>query len=182
MNFEFSDEQQLLREQARGFLTEHCPTSAVRAVLDGDQDWDAALWQKVADMGWTATVIPEEFGGLGLSYLELVVIAEELGRACAPVPFSSSVYLATEAILQAGSQSQKEEWLPRLAAGEIIGAFAYAEGDGQASAAGLSVTVSGGKISGTKPVVADAEIAQVMVVAARSDSGDGGDGCGGWRS
>ena len=53
MNFEFSDEQQLLREQARGFLTEHCPTSAVRAVLDGDHDWDAMLWQKVADMGWT---------------------------------------------------------------------------------------------------------------------------------
>jgi len=80
MNFEFSDEQQLLREQARGFLTEHCPTSAVRAVLDGDQDWDAALWQKVADMGWTATVIPEAYGGLGLSYYELAIIAEEMGK------------------------------------------------------------------------------------------------------
>lgn len=173
MNFEFAEEQHLLRDQARGFLAEHCPPAVVRRVLDSDELYAADLWQKVAEMGWTATVIPEEFGGLGLSYLELVVIAEELGRACAPVPFSSSVYLATEAILQAGSQSQKEEWLPRLAAGEIIGAFAYAEGDGQASAAGLSVTVSGGKISGTKPVVADAEIAQVMVVAASSDSGDG---------
>ena len=65
MNFEFSDEQQLLREQARGFLMEHCPTSVVRAVLDGDQDWDAGLWQKVAEMGWTATLIPEAYGGLG---------------------------------------------------------------------------------------------------------------------
>jgi alkylation response protein AidB-like acyl-CoA dehydrogenase len=92
MNFEFSDEQELLREQARGFLADNCPPSVVRAVLDGDSDHDADLWRKVAEMGWTATVIPEEFGGLGLSYLELVVIAEELGRASAPIPFSSSVY------------------------------------------------------------------------------------------
>lgn len=102
MDFEFSDEQQLLREQARGFLTDNCPPSVVRNVLDGDAEYDAELWQKVAEMGWTATVIPEEYGGLGLSYLELVVIAEELGRAAAPVPFSSSVYLATEALLYVG--------------------------------------------------------------------------------
>ena len=76
MNFEFSDEQELLREQARGFLADNCPPTAVRAVLDGDADHDAVLWGKVSEMGWTATVIPEEFGGLGLSYLELVVIAE----------------------------------------------------------------------------------------------------------
>ncbi|MEC9133954.1 MAG: acyl-CoA dehydrogenase family protein, partial [Pseudomonadota bacterium] len=103
MDFEFSDEQELLREQARGFLADNCPPTVVRKVLDGDAEYDAELWQKVAEMGWTATVIPEEFGGLGLSYLELVVIAEELGRAAAPIPFSSSVYLATEALLAVGS-------------------------------------------------------------------------------
>ena len=107
MNFEFSEEQELLREQARGFLTEHCPPAAVRAVLEGDADYDDALWQKIVEMGWTSTVIPEEFGGLGLSYLELVVIAEELGRSVAPVPFSSSVYLATEALMACGSLAQK---------------------------------------------------------------------------
>jgi alkylation response protein AidB-like acyl-CoA dehydrogenase len=107
MNFEFGEEQELLREQARGFLANHCPPTAVRAVLDGDADHDAQLWQKIVEMGWTATVIPEEYGGLGLSYLELVVIAEELGRAVAPVPFSSSVYLATEALMACGSQEQK---------------------------------------------------------------------------
>ena len=120
MNFEFSDEQQLLREQARGFLTDHCPTSAVRAVLDGDQDWDAALWQKVAEMGWTATVIPEAYGGLGLSYYELAIIAEEMGRSAAPLPFSSSVYLASEAIQRFGTEAQKSAWLPRLASGECV--------------------------------------------------------------
>ena len=99
MNFEFSDEQNLLREQALGFLQDNCPPSAARAILDGDASYDEALWGKIAEMGWTATVIPEAHGGLGLSYLELCVIAEELGRAVAPVPFSSSVYLATEALL-----------------------------------------------------------------------------------
>ena len=69
-------------------LADNCPPTAVRKVLDGDAEYDAELWQKVVEMGWTATVIPEEFGGLGLSYLELVVIAEELGRAAAPIPFS----------------------------------------------------------------------------------------------
>jgi alkylation response protein AidB-like acyl-CoA dehydrogenase len=173
MNFEFGEEQNLLRDQARGFLADNCPPSLVRRVLDGDELYAEDLWQKIAEMGWTATVIPEEFGGLGLSYLELVVIAEELGRACAPVPFSSSVYLATEALLLAGNGSQKETWLPKLAAGEAIGAFAYAEGNGQTDASSLSTRVSGGKISGTKAVVADAQIAQVMIVAAKSDSGDG---------
>ena len=77
MNFEFAEEQHLLRDQARGFLAEHCPPAVVRRVLDSDELYAADVWQKVAEMGWTATVIPEEFGGLGLSYLELVVIAEE---------------------------------------------------------------------------------------------------------
>ncbi len=173
MNFEFSEDANLVRDQARGFLAENCPPAVVRRVLEGDELYAEDLWQKIVEMGWTATVIPEEHGGLGLSYYELVVIAEELGRACAPVPFSSSVYLATEAILAGGSEAQKGEWLPKLAAGEVIGAFAYAEGAGQASAANLETTVTDGKISGTKPVIADAEIANVMVVAAKSAGGDG---------
>ena len=173
MNFEFSDEQELLREQAAGFLQEHCPPAVVRAVLDGDASYDANLWRKIAEMGWTATVIPEVHGGLGLSYLELCVIAEELGRAVAPVPFSSSVYLATEALLAAGTQAQKERWLPKLAAGEAIGTFALAEGTGRPSPASLTTLVSGGSISGTKITVADGDVADLAVVVARCDGGDG---------
>ena len=120
MNFEFSDEQNMLREQAQSFLKAECPPQAVRTVLDGDAAFDQSLWQKVVDMGWTATVIPEEYDGLGLSYLELSVIAEELGRCLAPLPFSSSVYLATEAILAAGSDAQKAAWLPKLASGAAV--------------------------------------------------------------
>ena len=116
MNFEFSEEQDLLWEQARGFLQDNSPLSAVRRVLNGDEPYDAGLWQKVIEMGWTATVIPEEYEGLGLSYLELSVIAEDLGRSLAPIRFSSSVYLATEAILWAGAEDQN----PRMTTNEIV--------------------------------------------------------------
>ncbi len=96
--------------------------------FDGDESYSEELWRSIPEMGFTATVIPEEYGGLGLSYLDLAVVAEEIGRAVAPVPFSSSVYLATEALLVAGSNAQKQTWLPKLAAGDVIGTLAYAEG------------------------------------------------------
>jgi alkylation response protein AidB-like acyl-CoA dehydrogenase len=168
MNFEFSEDQNLLREQAQGFLADNSPPSVARNVLEGEAEYDEALWQKIVEMGWTATVIPEEYGGLGLSYLELSVIAEELGRAVAPVPFSSSVYLATEAILMAGNDAQKENWLPRLAAGEVIGTLAMSEGAGRPSAKKLGCEVEDGKLKGTKIPVPDAGIADVAVVLARS--------------
>ena len=113
-------------------------------------------------------MIPEEYGGLGLSYLELCVIAEELGRAVAPVPFSSSVYLATEALLLAGTEEQKEEWLPRLATGQVIGTLAMAEGAGRPSVKSLEAEVDDGKLSGEKIPVPDAGIADVAVVLART--------------
>ena len=173
MNFEFSDEQNLLREQAQGFLQENCPLSAVRAILDSDAAYDEALWRKMAELGWMATVIPEQHGGLGLSYLELCVIAEELGRAVAPLPFSSSVYLATEALLAAGSEAQREKWLPKLATGTAIGTFALAEGAGQPSAAKLTTVAAGDSLTGTKLPVADGDVADFAVVVAKAESGDG---------
>jgi alkylation response protein AidB-like acyl-CoA dehydrogenase len=174
MNFEFSEEQNLLREQAQGFLKENCPYSVVRNVLEGKTKagYDEALWKKVADLGWTATAVPEEYGGLGLSYLELSVVAEELGRAVAPIPFSSSVYLATEALLLAGSREQKEKWLPKLASGEAIGTFAFSEGPGRPSAKSLKTSISKGRIRGTKTPVPDGDIADVAIVVAKSRVGD----------
>ena len=173
MNFEFSDEQNLLREQARGFLQDNCPPAAVRAILDGDAAYDESLWKQIAELGWTATTIPEQHGGLGLGYLELCVMAEELGRAVAPVPFSSSVYLATEALLMTGSEAQREKWLPKLASGEAIGAFALAEGAGPPQPGKLGTAVSNGRLTGTKLPVADGDIADFAVVVANSNSGDG---------
>lgn len=174
MNFEFNDEQLFVRDVARSFLTANCPPEVVRRVLEGNEQYAADLWQQIVAQGWAATAIPEKYGGLGMSYLELVLVAEELGRVCAPVPFASSVYLATEAILLAGSEPQKEKWLPKLAEGEVIGTFAYAEKGGQTTAATLETRVENGKMFGRKTTVPDAEISQLIIVAAKSESGDGG--------
>ncbi len=172
MNFEFSEEQNLLREQARGFLQDNCSMKVVREALESGKPFKADLWKKVAEMGWTSTVIPEEYDGLGLSYLELSVIADELGRAVAPLPFSSSVYLATEAILAYGSKSQKDTWLPKLASGEAIGTFALAEAQGQTTPANLTTT-GGDTVSGNKVAVADGDIADFAIVVTKSGKGDG---------
>jgi len=169
MNFEFSEEQLMLREQARGFLGQQCPPGKVRAVLDGSQDYDPELWRGIADMGWTATAIPEAYGGLGLGYYELAIIAEELGRAVAPVPFSSSVYLATEAILALGSEAQKNRWLPVLASGECIATFAHAEGPGRLGKDNLATRFSNGQLTGIKAPVADGMCADIAVITARAE-------------
>jgi alkylation response protein AidB-like acyl-CoA dehydrogenase len=173
MNFEFSEDQNMLRDQAQRFLAENCPPMVVRKVLESDAEYDPDLWNKIVEMGWTATTVPEELGGLGLGYLELCVIAEELGRVCAPVPFSSSIYLAAEAISLAGDRRQKEYWLPKLAAGEAVGTFAMAEAAGPGTPGSLATAGSADKLSGTKLPVPDGGIADVAVVLARHDGGDG---------
>jgi acyl-CoA dehydrogenase len=172
MNFEFSDEQNLLREQAQKFLREQCPLEKVRAVLDDPaKSHDAEIWQAIVDLGWTGVSIPEEYGGVGLSYLELCVIAEELGRSLAPTPYASSVYLATEALLLFGSESQKQNYLPRLAAGEIIGTFAMAEGRGATREDTLKTALVDGKISGEKLPVPDGDIADIAIVLVSDGAG-----------
>ena len=168
MNFDFSDDQKMLRDQARKFLSEKCTTKTVRGVYEDNTGFDKALWKQIADMGWHGTAIPEEFGGLGLGYLELCVIAEELGRALAPVPFSSTVYLFAEAILAGGTDEQKKKYLPKIASGELIGTFARAEGPGAVTPKSVRTTFKGGKLSGKKIAVIDGLDADVAVVLARS--------------
>jgi acyl-CoA dehydrogenase len=173
MNFDFSDDQKMLRDQARKFLGEKCTTKTVRKVYEDNAGYDKTLWKQIADMGWHGTAIPEEFGGLGLGYLELCVIAEELGRALAPVPFSSTVYLFAEAILAAGTDEQKKKYLPKIASGELIGTFARAEGAGAVTPKSIRTTFKGGKLSGKKIAVVDGMDADVAVVLARSSDEPG---------
>ena len=172
MNFEFSEEQLMLRDQARGYLAQNCPPQTVRNVLDGPQEYDSDLWQGIVGMGWTATTIPEAYGGLGLGYYELAIIAEELGRAVAPVPFSSSVYLATEAILAFGDEAQKTHWLPKLAAGECIATFAHAEGPGRTQPNRLRTQVGEAHLTGMKAPIPDGLCADIAIVSARGDNDD----------
>jgi alkylation response protein AidB-like acyl-CoA dehydrogenase len=170
MNFDFSDEQKQLRDEARKFLAEKCLPKAVRAVLDGKAPYDRELWKGLAGMGFLGVAIPEAYGGAGAGHLELCVIAEEMGRALAPVPFSSTVYLAAEAILIAGDEAQKQKWLPLIAGGSAIGTLALFEGKGNPSPRGIKLSASGNILSGVKKPVPDGAIADFVIVAARTGS------------
>jgi acyl-CoA dehydrogenase len=178
VKFEFSDDQELMRGEARRFLADKCPSRVVRDVLESpDLAQDKGLWQAITANGWTGIAIPEAYGGVGAGYLELCVLAEELGRALAPVPFSSSIYLAAEALLLAGNEAIKVEWLPRLADGSAIGTLALSEGPGFPSWSKIETRASGAgetvRLTGVKAPVLDGMAATAAVVAARNEDGIG---------
>ena len=165
MNLDFSDDQKLLQEEAKKFLTKEDALKINRAVMDSDKTYDQDLWNKIVELGWTGIRIPEEYQGLGLSHLELCVIAEELGRQLAPVPFSSSVYLFTETLIEFGSEEQKQSILPKLVTGDVIGTLAIAETNSAPTINNISVELIDGKLSGTKIAVPDAEVATHAAVS-----------------
>jgi alkylation response protein AidB-like acyl-CoA dehydrogenase len=167
MNFDFSPDQKALRDQARKFLGEHASSTRVRRILDTDTPYDAELWRGMAEMGWTGTAIPEAYGGAGFGHLELCVLAEELGRTVAPTPFASTIYLAAETLLLAGTEAQKRRWLSRVAAGEAIGCLALAEGPETPTPEALTMRAEAGVLNGTKAPVVDGDVADFAVVAAR---------------
>jgi acyl-CoA dehydrogenase len=164
MNFDFSDDQKMLKDQARKFLDDKCTLADVRKILESDASHDDAVWQGLCELGFAGAAVPEAYGGLGLGALELCVLAEELGRCVAPVPFSSSIYLAAEALKLFGSEEQKLTWLPKIASGEIIGTIAATEGAQAPSPNSVKTKLSNGKLNGTKIPVADGETASVAIV------------------
>ena len=168
MNFSFSNEQILMQEEVKKLLDKENSVKRNRTILEGEEKFDEELWKSLVAMGLTATTIPEEYGGIGMGFLELCVIAEELGRGIAPVPFSSSVYLATTAILNSSNEDLKKEYLPKLAGGEIIGTFAHSEKTSFPDESGITVSASGNKISGQKIAVPDGDIADFAIVSATS--------------
>ncbi len=172
MNFDFSDDQKMLRDQARKFLDEKSSRKVVRDVLnDVAKSCNVALWKGVAEQGWLGVTIPEEHGGLGLGRLELCILAEEIGRAVAPMPFSSTIYFFAEAILASGSPAQQKALLPKIASGDLVGAFAISEGPGAPSPSSIEAMFDGSKLSGVKVPVTDGDIATHAVVLAREGQG-----------
>ena len=170
MNFDFSDEQKLLQETARKFLGSECTTAVARGILDSSvASYARPLWDRISELGWLGVTIPERFGGLELGPVALCAVAEELGRALAPVPFSSTLYLFTEALLLAGSDAQKAALLPDVAIGKVIGCLAVSEGPGPTDVSRLTVTVEGGRLSGSKLPVIDGAAATHAVVLAAED-------------
>jgi acyl-CoA dehydrogenase len=174
MNFDFSADQKSLREQARKFLGEHASSTRVRRILEGAAPYDQALWKGMGEMGWMGTAIPETHGGAGFGYLELCVIAEELGRSLAPTPFASTIYLAAEALLLAGSDAQKKRWLPRITQGAAIGCLALAEGPRVTTPGNLATRAEGGRLTGTKMPVMDGDVADFAIVLAAQGQGRAG--------
>jgi len=171
MNFDFSEDQKLLQKTVQDYLAEHSPLSVCRAILEGKERYSEELWKGAAEMGWLGAAVPEEYGGAGFGQLELVLIAQEIGRSLAPIPFSSSVYLATEALLRLGSDELKKKHLPGLVAGDRIGCYAVAENPGQVSEKAIQVRYENGALTGTKVPVQDGDVAGLAVVLARSASG-----------
>jgi alkylation response protein AidB-like acyl-CoA dehydrogenase len=171
MNFDFSEESKLLREQARRFLTERCSPRIVRSVMEGAAPYDRDLWRAIGEMGWLGTTIPERYDGSELGYEALCVLAEELGRAIAPVPFSSTIFLAAELIMAAGSEEQKRRYLPRIARGELIATFALSEGAGEPNPSAIQTRLADNQLTGVKWPVIDVAAADIAVAAVRGSAG-----------
>ena len=170
MNFDFSEEQKLLRTVARDYLEDRAPLGLARSVLESDDAMSRELWAGAAEMGWLGAVIPERWGGAGFGHAELVQIAGELGRALAPIPFVTSAAVA-DAILLAGTDGQKQRLLPGFAGGERIGALALAESRGVVRPENVRTRYrEDGTLAGTKIGVSDGAAANVALVLARDDA------------
>ena len=172
MELDFSPEQKQLKEQVRRFLADRCDRKAVRAVLDGPAPYDQPLWRGLGELGVLGATIPEAHGGLGLGHLEACVLAEELGRAVAPVPYASSIALAAEALMLAGSAPQQQARLPGLASGQQVAALAAVERAGALlpPTVNMQARLRDGQpqLTGRKLAVADGDVADCLVVLARS--------------
>jgi alkylation response protein AidB-like acyl-CoA dehydrogenase len=172
MDFAFSEEQEMLRASARDFLTKEVPSSYVRRMMEAPDAWDGALWRKLAQVGWTGLGIPEAYRGVG-SFLDLVVVLEEAGRALLPGPFLSTMGLAVPALLEAGTETQKEAVLGRIASGDARATLAFSEPAGRWDAEGVQLLSAerrgeAWRLDGIKLFVPDAGVADYMVVAART--------------
>ncbi|MGA7910210.1 MAG: acyl-CoA dehydrogenase [Candidatus Dormiibacterota bacterium] len=178
MDFAFSEEQEMLRRSSREFLAKECSSKVVRRLMDSPSAYDPALWKKIADLGWTALGIPEQYGGVG-GFLDLVVVLEEAGRALLPGPFFATMGLAVPALIEAGTETQKKEALSAIAEGSARATLAFTEPSGRWDAAGVTLaakpTGGGWRLDGIKLFVPDAESADYIVVAART-RGEGEDG------
>ena len=178
MDFAFSEEQEMLRRSAREFLAKECSPKVVRRLMEAPDAYDAALWKKIADLGWTALGIPEAYGGVG-TFLDLVVVLEEAGRALLPGPFFSTMGLAVPALIEAGTEAQKKNVLGAIAEGSARGTLALTEPSGRWDANAIRLAAQpragGWQLDGIKTFVPDAGVADYLVVAART-RGEGEDG------
>jgi alkylation response protein AidB-like acyl-CoA dehydrogenase len=181
VNFAFSEEQDQLRDAVRRFLESKSPSSEVRRLMETTEGYDPAVWSQMAgELGLQSIHIPEEYGGQGFTFVELAIVLEEMGRFLLCAPYFSSVVLAADAIMNAGSDADKKELLPGIASGETIATLAFTEPSGKWDASGIEMVASGSgdsyTLNGTKMFVLDGHTANLVVVAARTEGSSGEDG------
>jgi acyl-CoA dehydrogenase len=168
-----NDEQTMLRDNARGFLSKNAPVAHLRALRDKrDADgFSRALWKEFVEMGWAGILVAEEYGGLGLGYVEAGVVMEELGRTLTPSPFLSTAVMAVTAIARAGTEQQKKNYLPQIVAGDLIATIAVDEtAKHHPEKTAMTATRAGNsfKLHGAKTFVIDGHVASLLIVAART--------------
>jgi alkylation response protein AidB-like acyl-CoA dehydrogenase len=175
MDFEFNEEQKMLKTSAREFLEKECPKALVKQMVADEKGNPPELWHKMAELGWLGLIFPEKYGGMGGNILDLVAIQEEMGRACVPGAFYSTVLLGGLFVLNNGSEEQKQNLLPKVAEGKLILTLALTEPGGSYEAAAVETKAVSDKddylISGTKLYVPDAHIADYIICIARTKSG-----------
>lgn len=181
MEFSFSEEQDELRRTARRFLEVASSTERVRAAMETERGYDPEVWEQLAaELGWTALTIPEEYGGLGMSYLDLHPLMEEMGRALLCSPFFSTICLGANALLLGGSEEHKEKYLAEIAAGDLTATLAFTEPNGLWDANGIEATYEkdGDELvlTGKKHYVVDGHTADLLIIAARSAGSRGSEG------
>ncbi len=180
MDFDLGEEQVMLKTSARDFLEKECPKKLVRDMMDDDKGYSPELWRQMADLGWHGLAFPEEYDGVGSTFLDLTVLLEEMGRALVPGPFVSTVVYAGRTVLAAGNEEQKQRFLPAIAGGETIMTMALLESSGDLEPSGIAVTASpSGQdfvINGTKLFVHDAHVADHLICVTRTKDGTGEDG------
>jgi alkylation response protein AidB-like acyl-CoA dehydrogenase len=176
VNFAFSEEQEELRRSVRRFLEDKSPESEVRRLMETPEGYDPSVWDQMAQqLGLQGLAIPEEYGGSGYGYVELVVVLEEMGRALLCAPYFSSVALAANTLLASGDDAAKKEYLPGIAAGSTIATLAFTEDSGRWDEAGITLTATksgdGYTLDGHKSFVLDGHTANLILVAARTGAG-----------
>ncbi len=176
MNFASTEEQEELRKTVRAFLDAKSSEESVREQMETDDGYDAAVWTQMAEqMGLQGLHIPEEYGGSGYGYVELGIVLEEMGRSLLCAPFFSTVVLAANALLLSGDEAAKKEYLPGIASGQTIATVAFTEPNGKWDESGIETTATasgdGYTLNGTKSFVLDGNIANLIIVAAKTDAG-----------
>lgn len=168
MQFGLNESQEFLRDSARKFFSGECPITEVRRLMETDTAYDASLWAKLAEQGYTGIIFPEEFGGVGLGLVELILLMEEAGRALLPGPFFSTVVMAGSLLEATAAKEQKRKYLEPICRGGVRATVAFFEAAGSWDLADVRLTEVNGRLRGEKLFVPDAAVADWILVVARN--------------